>query len=149
MKTTTKTFILKPADVTRKWVVIDASQAPLGRVATVIAARLIGKYQPQYTPHVDSGDNVVVINASKLVVTGKKLDQKTYYRYSGYPSGLTETTLGEQMVKDPSKAVIAAVKGMLPRNKLSADRLARLRVFANDSHAHTAQQPVVIEIGKK
>ncbi|MBL8159486.1 50S ribosomal protein L13 [Candidatus Saccharibacteria bacterium] len=148
MKTTSKTFVLKPADVTRKWVVIDASTAPLGRVATTIATRLIGKYQPTFTPHVDSGDNVVVINADKLVVTGKKLDQKTYYRHSGFPGGITATTLGEQVEKDSTKVIYAAVKGMLPRNKLAADRLQRLRVFAGEAHNHNAQQPEVIEVVK-
>lgn len=148
MKIISKTFVQKPADVTRKWVVVDASQAPLGRVATAIATRLIGKYQPTYTPHVDSGDYVVVINASQLVVTGKKLEQKVYYRHSGFPGGIKDITLAQQIEKDPTKVIYAAVKGMLPRNKLADARLQRLRIFADDQHTHTAQQPETIGVTK-
>jgi len=136
-----KSFVLKPADVTRKWIVIDASEAPLGRVATLIASRLMGKYQPQYTPHVDSGDQVIVINAGKLVVTGNKLEDKKYYHYSGFPGGMKEKTLQNVMNDNPIFAIENAVKGMLPKNKLQDDRLARLKVYVDENHKHEAQQP--------
>lgn len=139
-----KTFVLKPADVKRKWIVIDASSAPLGRVATLIAGRLTGKYQPQFTAHVDSGDHVIVINAASLVVTGDKMDDKTYYHYSGFPSGMKSASLSEQMVKNPSRVIETAVKGMLPKNKLLADRMKRLKVYAGDTHQHEAQKPEAI-----
>ncbi|MGH7196498.1 MAG: 50S ribosomal protein L13 [Candidatus Saccharimonadales bacterium] len=141
-----KTFSQKPADVTRKWVMLDASEAPLGRVATTIAKYLIGKYKPTYTAHVDGGDYVVVVNADKLVVTGAKLEDKTYYRHSGFPGGIKARTLKEQLDKDASKVIIAAVKGMLPKNKLLDDRLKRLKVFTGEEHAHTAQTPVKVEV---
>jgi large subunit ribosomal protein L13 len=141
-----KTFSLKSGDVKRNWVLIDVSQAPLGRVATVIAQRLIGKYKPTYTPHIDNGDFVVVVNADKLVVTGNKEENKTYYSYSGYPSGIKSKTLAEARAKDSTKVIIAAVKGMLPKNKLAAERLKRLKVFVNELHAHEAQKPVKIEV---
>lgn len=136
-----KTYSAKPTDVTRKWVVIDASEAPLGRVATVIATYLTGKNKPIYTTHIDCGDNVVVINAAKLVVTGNKLQDKKYYRYSGYPGGMKEMTLADKLERDPAGVIEAAVKGMLPKNKLAADRLARLRIFADENHGHVAQKP--------
>ncbi len=141
-----KTFSLKTADVTRSWVLVDASDASLGKVASAIATRLIGKYQPQFTHHIDSGDFVIVINADKLVVTGKKMEQKRYYRHSQYPGSLKEETLAEKMVKNPESVIIAAVKGMLPKNKLQAGRLARLKVFTGSEHPHTAQQPTKLEI---
>ncbi len=141
-----KTFSLKQADISRKWILIDATEAPLGRLATLIASRLIGKYKPTYTPHVDDGDYVVVINASQLVVTGNKEEAKTYYRHSGFPGGLKERSLKEVRELDPAKIIEKAVKGMVPKNKLSPERLARLRVFAGAEHAHTAQQPVKLEV---
>ncbi|MDB5162352.1 MAG: ribosomal protein nonfunctional [Candidatus Saccharibacteria bacterium] len=141
-----RTFSLKTADVTREWFLIDAADAPLGRVATQIAKYLIGKYKTTYTPHVDAGDYVVVINAKALVVTGDKETGKIYYRHSGFPGGLTEATLKEVREKNPSRIIEAAVKGMLPRNKLSADRMARLRVFEGAEHAHTAQTPKKVEM---
>lgn len=141
-----KTFSLKQADISRKWILIDATEAPLGRLATLIASRLIGKYKPTYTPHVDDGDYVVVINASQLVVTGDKEEAKTYYRHSGFPGGLKERSLKEVRELDPAKIIEKAVKGMIPKNKLSPERLARLRVFAGTEHAHTAQQPVKLEV---
>jgi large subunit ribosomal protein L13 len=141
-----KTFSLKKSDVSRNWVVIDASEAPLGRVATVIAARLIGKYKPTFTPSMDDGDYVVVINAGKIVTTGNKDDAKTYYHYSGFPGGMKSRSLADVKAKNPEKAIIAAVKGMLPKNKLAADRMARLRVFADENHTHQAQQPVKIGV---
>jgi len=143
-----KTFVLKPADVQRKWVLVDASQAPLGRVATLIAERLIGKYQPGFTPHVDSGDYVVVVNAGNIQVTGNKMTNKKYYSYSGFPSGLKTATLAEQMDKHPERAIIAAVKGMLPKNKLASERLARLKVYTGAEHQHAAQKPEAIGVIK-
>ena len=144
-----KTYSAKPADVTRNWVQIDASEAPLGRVATVIAGYLSGKNKPMYTAHIDCGDYVVVTNAAKLVVTGNKLEAKKYYRYSGYPGGMKSRTLAEQLEKDPTKVIENAVKGMLPKNKLSDDRMARLRVFVGEEHAHTAQNPEVVSVKAK
>jgi large subunit ribosomal protein L13 len=141
-----KTYSKKASEVDRKWILIDASEAPLGRVATVIATRLIGKYKPTYTAHIDDGDYVVVINAEKLVVTGNKEVAKEYYNYSGFPSGLKTTKLADVRKSDASKAVVAAVKGMLPKNKLAADRLTRLRVFNGEEHGHAAQKPVKVEV---
>lgn len=141
-----KTFSQKSADATHEWFLIDASSAPLGRVATQIAKYLIGKYKPTYTPHVDAGDYVVVINAEKVVVTGNKEADKTYYRHSGFPGGITDATLGEIRIKNPERIIQEAVKGMIPRNKLAAGRLARLKVFVGEDHAHTAQTPKKVEI---
>lgn len=141
-----KTFSLKQNDVKRTWVEVDASSAPLGRLATVIATRLTGKYKPTFTPHIDDGDYVVVTNADKLVVTGNKELSKTYYRHSGFPGGIKSRTLEEVRELDSTQAVIAAVKGMLPKNKLAAERMARLRVFTGESHEHTAQKPVKLEV---
>lgn len=136
-----KTYSAKPADVTRKWYVLDASEAPLGRLATVVAQLLTGKGKPQFTKHIDCGDFVVVVNADKLVVTGKKLTDKSYYRYSGYPSGLTTTSLKDQMEKDSTKPVYHAIRGMLPVNKLRDERLKRLKIYAGETHEHEAQKP--------
>jgi large subunit ribosomal protein L13 len=141
-----KTYSQKASEVSHKWVLIDASTAPLGRVATVIATRLTGKYKPTYTPHIDDGDYVVVINADQLVLTGNKAETKTYYRHSGFPGGIKERSLRESQEVNPADAVVAAVKGMLPRNKQLAERLKRLRVFAGETHEHTAQQPVKVEV---
>ncbi len=141
-----KTFSQKTADVKRRWILIDASEAPLGRVATEIAKYLIGKYKPTYTPHVDGGDYVVVINAAKAVVTGNKETGKIYYRHSGFPGGIKDATLADVRAKAPERIIESAVKGMIPRNKLAADRLARLRVFAGSEHAHTAQTPEKVEV---
>ena len=141
-----KTFSQKPADVTRTWVVLDATELPLGRVATVAAKYLIGKHKPTYTPHVDGGDYVIIVNAAKLVVTGEKAAHKTYFRYSGFPGGLKEMTLGEMLAKDSTKVVELAVAGMLPRNKLQPARLQRLKVYAGETHNHEAQKPVKIGV---
>ncbi|PLS81858.1 50S ribosomal protein L13 [Candidatus Saccharibacteria bacterium] len=141
-----KTFSLKSNQVDRKWVIIDASEAPLGRVATLIATRLTGKYKPTFTPHMDDGDHVIVINAANLVVTGNKEKAKNYYNYSGFPSGMKVKTLADVREKDPAAAITAAVKGMLPKNKLAADRLSRLRVFVDENHTHAAQKPVKIGV---
>ena len=140
-----KTYSQKAADINREWWLIDASTLPLGKLAVVIADKLMGKSKVTYTPHIDNGDYVVVINAKNLVVTGEKMTQKKYYRHSGFPGGLTELKLEEVVEKDPSVAIREAVKGMLPKNKLSADRLARLRVFDGAEHAHTAQNPKEIK----
>jgi large subunit ribosomal protein L13 len=137
-----KTYSQKPSEVTRKWIVLDAAEAPLGRLATVAAKYLIGKYKPTYTPHIDGGDYVIIVNAANLVVTGEKAADKTYYRYSGFPGGLTETTLRAQLAKDPTKIIDAAIKGMLPKNKLQSERMKRLKVYAGEAHNHEAQKPV-------
>lgn len=136
-----KTFSAKPSDVTRKWHVIDATEAPLGRMATVAATLLTGKGKPQFTHHIDCGDYVIIINAAQLVVTGNKLEDKKYYRYSGFPSGLTTTALQDQMTKDPTVPVMKAIRGMLPVNKLRAERLKRLKIYAGSTHEHDAQKP--------
>lgn len=141
-----KTFSLKAHEVNRKWIVIDASEAPLGRVATLIATRLTGKYKPTFTPHIDDGDYVIVVNAGKLVVTGNKSQDKMYYHYTGFPGGIKSQTMTDVMVKNPEKVIAAAVKGMLPKNKLSADRMSRLRIFVDENHTHQAQQPVKIGV---
>lgn len=141
-----KTYSAKPADVTRAWYVVDASEVPLGRLATQVAQLLTGKGKPQFTHHIDCGDHVIVINAEKLQVTGKKLEDKMYYHHSHYPGGLKETTLQKQLVKDPTAPVIHAIRGMLPVNKLRDGRLARLKVYAGADHKHEAQQPKVISL---
>ena len=141
-----KTYSAKPGDVTRNWHLVDASEAPLGRISTVIATLLTGKNKPMYTANIDCGDYVVVTNASKLVVTGNKLTDKMYYRYSGFPGGMKEMTLEQKIEKDPATVIELAVKGMLPKNKLSPERMARLRVFAGEAHEHTAQQPKKVEV---
>ena len=141
-----KTFSQKPADVTRRWILIDAKDATLGRVSTAIAKYLIGKYKPTYTPHVDGGDYVVVVNARELVVTGAKETDKMYYRHSGFPGGLKEVQLKELREKSPESIIQEAVKGMLPKNKLAADRLGRLRIFAGAEHDHAAQTPEKVEV---
>jgi large subunit ribosomal protein L13 len=141
-----KTYSQKPSEVTRKWVIIDASTAPLGRVATTIAKYLIGKYKPTYTSHIDAGDYVVVINAAHVVVTGEKETDKKYYHHSGYPGGIRDESLSELRTKYPERIIIEAVKGMIPKNKLAADRMARLRVFAEGDHTHTAQTPEKVEV---
>ena len=142
----TKTFSQKPADVSRRWVLVDASDAPLGRVATVIAKHLIGKYKPTYTPHMDGGDYVVVINAAQAVVTGDKETAKTYYRHTGFPGGIKDASLKEVREKFPERIIEEAVKGMLPKNKLQAERLKRLRIFAGAEHSHAAQTPEKVEV---
>ena len=140
-----KTYSQKASEIKREWWVIDASSLPLGKLAVVIADKLMGKSKVTYTPHIDNGDYVVVINAKNLKVTGDKMIQKKYYRHSGFPGGLTELKLEEVIEKDPAVAIREAVKGMLPKNKLSADRMARLRVFDGAEHAHAAQNPKEIK----
>ena len=140
-----KTYSQKAYEINREWWVIDATTLPLGKLAVVIADKLMGKSKVTYTPHIDNGDYVVVINAKDLVVTGDKMTKKKYYRHSGFPGGLTELKLEEVIEKNPALAIREAVKGMLPKNKLAADRLARLRVFEGAEHAHTAQNPKEIK----
>ena len=143
-----KTYSAKPTDVTRKWYVVDASEAPLGRIATQVATLLTGKGKPQFTKHIDCGDYVIVINADKLVVTGGKEDKKVYYRHSGFPGGLTETTLKAQLANDATQPVFKAIRGMLPVNKLRDERLKRLKIYAGAEHNHEAQKPEVISLQK-
>jgi len=141
-----KTYSAKPTDVVRKWYVVDASEAPLGRMATRVATLLTGKGKPQFTHHIDCGDYVIIINAAKLVVTGDKLEKKMYYHHSHHPGGLKETALKDQIIKDPTKAVEHAVRGMLPVNKLRDGRLARLKIYAGSEHAHDPQKPETISV---
>jgi large subunit ribosomal protein L13 len=141
-----KTYSAKPTDVIRKWYVVDASEATLGRVATQIASLLTGKGKPQFTKHIDCGDFVVVINAKDIVVTGGKETKKVYYRHSSHPGGLKEATLAEKMEKDPTFAITNAVRGMLPVNKLRDGRLLRLKVYADAEHRHEAQKPTLISV---
>lgn len=140
-----KTFSQKPAEIQREWFIIDASTMPLGKLAVVIADKLMGKSKVTFTPHVDNGDHVVVINAKDLVVTGNKMTEKMYYHHSGYLGGMKALKLEEVLEKDPARAIKQAVKGMMPKNKLAKDRLARLRIFPGSEHAHTAQTPKEIK----
>jgi large subunit ribosomal protein L13 len=139
-----KTWNAKPAEVERRWYLVDADGETLGRLATRIADLLRGKGKPTYTPHVDTGDFVVVVNAEKIAVTGKKLQQKRYYRHSGYPGGLRSRTLAAQLERRPTEVVRAAVKGMLPRNKLGRAQIGKLKVYAGPDHPHQAQQPELL-----
>ena len=143
-----KTYYAKPGEVEREWLLVDAEDMVLGRLATQIAQILKGKTKPTYTPHVDVGDFVIVINAEKIRLTGNKAESKVYYRHSGFPGGIKERSIKEVKEIDSSAAIAAAVKGMLPRNKQLAVRLGRLRVFAGEAHDHTAQQPEQIKVGK-
>ncbi|MCD4739214.1 MAG: 50S ribosomal protein L13 [Anaerolineae bacterium] len=136
----------KSGEISHAWYLVDATGQTLGRLATEIARILRGKHKPQYTPHIDSGDYVVVINASKIEVTGRKLDQKKYYRFSGYPSGLKEKTLRQMMEKSSDQVIKKAVKGMLPRNILGRQILKKLKVYAGPEHPHQAQQPQPLEL---
>jgi large subunit ribosomal protein L13 len=144
----TKTYSAKPSEVTRKWYVLDASKLTLGRLSTQAAQLLTGKGKPMYTAHIDCGDYVIVINSDKLKVTGNKLEKKTYYKHSGYPGGLKEATLKEKMEKDSTWVVENSIRGMLPVNKLRADRLARLKIYKDENHSHAAQQPEVLSMEK-
>ena len=136
-----KTWNAKAEDVEREWFVVDAEGQTLGRLATRIADTLRGKRKPTYTPHVDTGDFVVVVNAEKIRVTGNKLDQKRYYRHSGYPGGLRSRTLREQLDRQPAEVIRKAVKGMLPRNRLANRQITKLKVYAGPEHPHEAQNP--------
>jgi len=141
-----KTYVAKPQTVTRKWYVVDASGKPLGRLASEVAKILRGKHKPIYTPHVDTGDFVIVVNAEKVLLTGKKLDQKMYRRHSHYPGGLKETPYRQLMAKKPDFVIYKAVKGMLPKNSLGRKMLKKLRVYAGPAHKHEAQKPERLEL---
>jgi large subunit ribosomal protein L13 len=143
-----RTYNAKPGEVERRWYVVDAEGQTLGRLATQIADTLRGKGKAQYTPHVDTGDFVVVVNAEKVHVTGNKLDQKRYYRHSGYPGGLRSRTLREQLDRRPTEVIRKAVKGMLPKNRLARQQLNKLKVYAGPDHPHEAQAPKQLEVSR-
>ncbi|MDX1671118.1 MAG: 50S ribosomal protein L13 [Balneolaceae bacterium] len=147
--TSNKTYSAKPSDIDKKWVLVDAEDQPLGRLCSQVAAILRGKHKPQFTPHMDTGDNVIVINAEKAKLTGKKMQDKEYFNYSGYPGGESFTTAEEKLEKDPTSLVKNAVKGMLPKNRLGRKIFTNLRVYAGPVHPHTAQQPEKIELDLK
>jgi large subunit ribosomal protein L13 len=140
-----KTYSAKPGEITREWYLVDAEGKTLGRLATQIADTLRGKRKPQYTPHVDTGDFVIVVNAEKIHVTGNKLDQKRYYRHSGYPGGLRSRTLREQLDRRPTEVLRVAVKGMLPKNRLARQQITKLKIYAGPEHPHEAQSPRPLE----
>jgi large subunit ribosomal protein L13 len=140
-----KTYSAKPGEITREWYLVDAEGKTLGRLATQIADTLRGKRKPQYTPHVDTGDFVIVVNAEKIAVTGNKLDQKRYYRHSGYPGGLRSRTLREQLDRRPTEVLRVAVKGMLPKNRLARQQITKLKIYAGPEHPHEAQNPRPLE----
>ena len=140
-----KTYSQKTSEIKREWYIVDASTLPLGKLAVVIADKLMGKSKVTYTPHTDNGDYVIVVNAKELKATGNKMNDKMYYRHSGFPGGIKALSLSEVIEKDPSYAIKEAVKGMLPKNKLAADRMNRLRIFDGAEHAHAAQNPKEIK----
>ena len=139
-----KTYMANPDKIERKWYVVDAEGQTLGRLAAEVAKVLRGKNKPEFTPHIDTGDNVIVINAEKIKVTGKKLDQKVYYHHSDYVGGMKETTLREMMAKEPEQVIELAVKGMLPKGPLGRTMIKKLHVYAGAEHAHQAQKPEVL-----
>jgi large subunit ribosomal protein L13 len=142
------THVTKPADVEHQWFVVDAEGQTLGRLASEIAKIIKGKHKPTYSPSVDCGDYVVVINAEKIKVTGRRLDQKKYYRHSGYPGGLTEVTLRRQLEQHPTRVLDSAVRGMLPKNALGRKMFRKLKLYAGPEHPHKAQQPTPLELRK-
>ena len=142
-----KTFSAKPHEVNHDWIVIDAADKVLGRLASEIAHRLRGKHKPIYTPHVDTGDYIVIVNVDKLRVTGNKLEDKIYYRHSGFPGGIYETSFGKMHARFPGRPLEKAVKGMLPKGPLGYAMLKKLKIYAGATHPHTAQQPIQIDIG--
>ncbi len=139
-----KTFMASPATIERKWYVVDATDMTLGRLASEVAKVLRGKNKPIFTPHMDTGDYVIIVNAAKVKVTGKKLDQKIYYRHSGYVGGMKETTLREMMAKKPERVIELAVKGMLPKGPLGRQMYRKLHIYAGPEHEHAAQKPEVL-----
>ena len=141
-----KSYMARPLEVERRWYVVDAEGQTLGRLATEIARILRGKNKPQYTPHVDTGDFVVVVNAEKVVVTGKKAEQKVYRRHSGYPGGLKETSYERMMERRPTEILRRAVKGMMPKNRLARQQLRKLKIYAGPEHPHAAQNPQQYEV---
>ena len=144
-----KTFIASAAAIERKWYVVDAAGHTLGRLASEVASVLRGKNKPIYTPHIDTGDYVIIVNADKVKVTGKKLDQKIYYNHSAYVGGMKETTLKDMLVKKPEYVINHAVKGMLPKGPLGRQMLKKLHVYAGENHLHEAQKPEVLEIKER
>ena len=140
------TFTAKPETVVQDWYLVDATDKVLGRLATEIATRLRGKHKPEYTPHVDTGDHIVIVNAAKIRVTGDKINQKKYYRHSGYPGGIKETVLSDELENNPERVIERAVKGMLPKNSLGRAMFRKLRVYAGPDHSHQAQQPKALEV---
>jgi large subunit ribosomal protein L13 len=141
-----KSYMARPLEVERKWYVVDAEGQTLGRLATEIATILRGKNKAQYTPHVDTGDFVVVVNAEKVVVTGKKAEQKVYRRHSGYPGGMKETSYARMMERKPAEVLRKAVKGMMPRTRLARQQLKKLKIYAGPEHPHAAQDPQNLEV---
>jgi large subunit ribosomal protein L13 len=141
-----KTYVAKPQTVVHDWRLVDATDKTLGRLATELASRLRGKHKPEFTPHVDTGDHMVVINAEKIRVTGKKLDDKIYYHHTGYIGNLKSITLGKQLEQHPERVIQAAVKGMLPRNPLGRAMFRKLHVYAGPEHPHAAQQPKELDL---
>ena len=141
-----KTFSAKPLEVTREWYVVDATDKIVGHLAAEIAARLRGKHKPEYTPHVDTGDFIVVINASKMKMSGEKAKNKRYYRHTGYPGGIIETTFEKMQQRHPGRALEIAVKGMLPKGPLGYAMIKKLKIYAGEEHPHTAQQPKTLDI---
>lgn len=141
-----KSFMASPATIERKWYVVDATGHTLGRLTSEIAAVLRGKNKPTFTPHIDTGDYVIVVNADKIKVTGKKLEQKIYYNHSDYPGGMRETTLAQMMAKDSTEVIRLAVKGMLPKGPLGRSMINKLHVYSGAEHANAAQKPEVLEI---
>ena len=144
-----KTFSAKPHEVNHDWIVIDAADKILGRLASEIAHRLRGKHKPIYTPHVDTGDYIVIVNVDKLRVTGNKSEDKIYYRHSGFPGGIYETNFGKMHARFPGRPLEKAVKGMLPKGPLGYAMLKKLKIYAGATHPHTAQQPIQLDIGVK
>ena len=143
-----KTYSMKPAEVQKKWFIVDAEGLVLGRMAAIIANTLRGKHKPGYTPHVDCGDNVIVINADKVALTGKKMGEKVYYRHTGYPGGIKAQTARQVLEgKKPQDVILAAVRRMLPRNTLARTQIGNLKVYAGAEHPHAAQQPEALDIG--
>ncbi|CEJ13543.1 50S ribosomal protein L13 [bacterium YEK0313] len=143
-----KTFVAKPAEVDKKWVLIDATGLVVGRLATIVAMRLRGKHKPSYTPHVDCGDNVIIINAEKVVLTGRKWDQKAYYHHTGYPGGIKERIA--KTIRDgrfPERIIEKAVERMIPRGPLGRQQMSNLRVYGGDQHPHEAQSPAKLDVG--
>ena len=140
------TYIAKPGEVERKWYVVDAKNVPMGRLASAVASILRGKNKPTFTPHVDTGDYVIVINAAQVKLTGKKASQKMYYRHSNYPGGLKQRTAGDFLAKEPEKLLETAIKGMLPHTKLGDKQRTHVFVYAGSEHPHAAQQPVELKV---
>lgn len=141
-----KTYVANPQNVERKWYVVDAEGQTLGRLATQVASVLKGKHKPTYTPHVDTGDHVIIINAEKIHLTGNKLHNKKYYRHSGYVGGIKSTTAGELLNRHPEKVIRSAVWGMVPHNRLGRQMIKKLKIYAGTEHPHEAQQPEVLEL---